>query len=74
MLSVAVGGEIYGGDLLSIVFVPSEFPDDDDRWGRSRAGLQRAIQYVRTTNHETGYMNGVFVYLDPARGFSLGCH
>ena len=69
---MAVGGEICGGDSLSIAFVPSEFPDDDDRWGRSRAGLQRAIQYVRTTNHETGYMNGVFGYLRSGQGLQPG--
>ena len=61
-----------GGVSRSIMFGPSEFPEDDDRWGRLRAVLQRANLYVRTTRPKTGYMYGVFGYLRSGQGLRLG--
>ena len=43
VLSAAVGEEAGGGDSLSIMFGPSEFPEEEDRWGRTLTGLQHTI-------------------------------
>jgi hypothetical protein len=37
---VACGGEARGGDSLSIMSGAKEFPEDNDCWGRSWAGLK----------------------------------
>src|SRR5215216_4508104 len=43
-LSSAVGGgEARGGVSLSIISGAREFPEDDDSWGRSRAGLKHIM-------------------------------
>ena len=41
--SAACGGEARGGVLLSIISGANEFPEDDDCWGRSRAGLKHIM-------------------------------
>ena len=66
------GGEAGEGDSLSIMFGPSEFPEDEDRWGRSRAGLQHAIQRVKTTRRKTGYIYSTFEYLRSGQGLWPG--
>ena len=47
--SVALGEEAAGRDPLSITFGSSEFPEDEDRWRRAWAGLQRMIRHIKTT-------------------------
>ena len=43
VLSAAVGEEAGGGDSLSIMFGPSEFPEEEDRSGKTLTELQHTI-------------------------------
>ena len=44
--SAGGGGEASGGVSLSTISGAREFPEDDDSWGRSRAGLKHIVQHV----------------------------
>ena len=43
VLSAAVGEEAGGGGSLSIMFGPSKFPEEEDRWGRTLTRPQHTI-------------------------------
>ena len=66
--SMVVGGEARGGVSLSTVPGSSEFPEDDDSWGRSRGGLKHTIPCVKTTIIKTGYVYSVLGYLQCGQG------
>ena len=44
--SAACGREAHGGVSLFVIFGAKDFPEDDDCWGRSRAGLKYIIDIL----------------------------